>query len=180
MVRINHADDDKLSFRYKQNTIAGISALYNGISASLTRQMTYSMTRFAMYDVCKNYYSNYTGRDPNFAGKIMCASLAGAAGGFVGTPPDMVNVRMQNDVKLPADKRRNYKHIFDGLWHVYRTEGVLKLFSGATMATSRAVFMTVGQLSFYDQIKVLLLNSGFGDNTATHFLASLSAVCLLV
>lgn len=28
--------------------------------------------------------------------------------GFIGTPGDMVNVRMQNDVKLPPDQRRKY------------------------------------------------------------------------
>lgn len=36
----------------------------------------------------------------------MLAALGGAAGGFIGTPADLVNVRMQNDVKLPADQRR--------------------------------------------------------------------------
>jgi len=41
----------------------------------------------------------------------------------------------------------------------------------------RAVLMTVGQLSFYDQVKQLLLSSGyFGDNSTTHFLSSLTAV----
>jgi dicarboxylate transporter 10 len=33
------------------------------------------------------------------------AFVAGAVGGYIGTPPDKVNVRMQNDVKLPRDKR---------------------------------------------------------------------------
>lgn len=71
----------------------------------------------------------------------------------------------------------SYKHVFDGLWRVYREEGVIKLFSGASMATSRAVLMTVGQLSFYDQVKVFLLSTGyFADNPNTHFLASLTAV----
>jgi len=41
----------------------------------------------------------------------------------------------------------------------------------------RAVLMTVGQLSFYDQVKQLLLSSGhFDDNSTTHFLSSLTAV----
>lgn len=41
-----------------------------------------------------------------FMGKVLLAGTAGAFGGFVGTPADMVNVRMQNDVKLPMDQRR--------------------------------------------------------------------------
>lgn len=41
---------------------------------------------------------------------VLLASAAGAAGGFVGTPADMINVRMQNDVKLPLEKRRKYEY----------------------------------------------------------------------
>ena len=71
----------------------------------------------------------------------------------------------------------SYKHAFDGLWRVYQEEGVKRLFAGASTATSRAVLMTVGQLSFYDQVKIVLLASGyFQDNITTHFLASLTAV----
>jgi len=41
--------------------------------------------------------------------------------------------------------------------------------------------MTVGQLSFYDQVKMMLLASGiFEDNLLTHFLSSLAAVSTIV
>jgi hypothetical protein len=62
------------------------------------------------------------------------------------------------------------------LIRVYREEGTWRLFSGASTATGRAVLMTVGQLSFYDQVKLLLLRAGFSDNLVTHFLSSLTAV----
>ncbi|XP_076258988.1 mitochondrial dicarboxylate carrier-like [Rhynchophorus ferrugineus] len=149
----------------------GVLALYNGLSASLLRQLTYSTTRFGIYEVIKQNYNVDT-----FGAKVAVAAVAGCAGGFVGTPADMVNVRMQNDIKLPKDKRRNYKHAVDGLIRVYKEEGVARLFSGASTASTRAVLMTVGQLSFYDQIKLILLNTGyFGDNLTTHFVSSLSA-----
>lgn len=71
----------------------------------------------------------------------------------------------------------SYKHAFDGLIRVYREEGVKRLFGGASTATSRAVLMTIGQLSFYDQVKLMLISSGyFEDNLGTHFLSSLTAV----
>lgn len=41
-----------------------------------------------------------------FYQRVLLASVAGAAGGYIGTPADMINVRMQNDIKLPADQRR--------------------------------------------------------------------------
>ena len=34
----------------------GVLALYNGLSASLLRQLTYSTTRFAIYDVSSTMY----------------------------------------------------------------------------------------------------------------------------
>ena len=53
-----------------------------------------------------------------------------------------------------------------------------RLFSGASTATTRAIFVTVGQLSFYDQVKVLLLETKvFKDNVLTHFVSSITAVC---
>lgn len=35
-----------------------------------------------------------------FYQKAFLAGVSGACGGFVGTPGDMVNVRMQNDMKV--------------------------------------------------------------------------------
>ena len=64
---------------------------------------------------------------------------------------------------------------------MYREEGTRRLFSGASTATSRAVLMTIGQLSFYDQIKITLLGTSyFKDDLVTHFVASLSAVLLFI
>lgn len=154
----------------------GILGLYNGLSASLVRQMTYSTTRFGVYEVVKQAIMA-SQEDKNaplkFWQKIAIAGTAGMMGGFVGTPGDMVNVRMQNDMKIPREQRRNYKHAIDGIYRVATEEGMTKLFNGATMATIRAVLMTVGQIAFYDQIKQLLLQSGwFKDNIGTHFTAS--------
>ncbi|XP_071443761.1 mitochondrial dicarboxylate carrier isoform X2 [Hetaerina americana] len=110
----------------------GVLALYNGLSASLCRQLTYSTTRFGIYELLS--------------------------------------------ITTACPKSVNYKHAFDGLFRVYREEGIRRLFSGASTATSRAVFMTVGQLSFYDQVKLFLLGTGiFTDNFTTHFLSSLTA-----
>uniref|UniRef100_A0A0N5ASX4 Mitochondrial dicarboxylate carrier n=1 Tax=Syphacia muris TaxID=451379 RepID=A0A0N5ASX4_9BILA len=156
----------------------GIRGFYNGISASLLRQLTYSTTRFGMYETLKKQCPGDTKSIP-FYQKALIAGFSGACGGWVGTPGDMVNVRMQNDMKLPAAQRRNYKHAIDGVFRVYREEGVKSLFNGATMASSRAIFMTIGQLAFYDQIKFALLSTPyFEDNVTTHFSASFAAASI--
>lgn len=155
----------------------GILGLYNGLSASILRQLTYSLTRFGIYEtVKKELLAKNDGAPMPFYQKVLVAGFAGMSGGFVGTPADLVNVRMQNDVKLPKDQRRNYKHGFDGLWQVYKNEGAPRLMSGATMASSRAVLVTIGQLAFYDQIKYLVMKTGYAkDNLPTHFLCSFLA-----
>uniref|UniRef100_A0A8L0DUF1 Solute carrier family 25 member 10b n=1 Tax=Oncorhynchus mykiss TaxID=8022 RepID=A0A8L0DUF1_ONCMY len=154
----------------------GALALYNGLSASLCRQMSYSLTRFAIYETVRDMLSSSNQGPMPFYQKVLLGAFGGFTGGFIGTPADMVNVRMQNDVKLPPELRRNYKHAVDGLFRVFREEGVRKLFSGATMASSRGALVTVGQLACYDQAKQLVLSSGFmGDNILTHFLSSFIA-----
>lgn len=150
----------------------GFFALYNGISASILRQLTYSMTRFGMYET---YKKNKDG-PMTFAESGVVACVSGFVGGIVGNPADMVNVRMQNDMKIPAAERRNYKHAIDGLMQVIRKEGPMKLFNGVSMTSVRAAFMTFGQLAFYDKFKILLLHTGyFEDKPPTHMIASASA-----
>ncbi|XP_020043635.1 mitochondrial dicarboxylate carrier isoform X1 [Castor canadensis] len=154
----------------------GILALYNGLSASLCRQMTYSLTRFAIYETVRDRMSKDSQGPLPFYSKVLLGGFSGLTGGFVGTPADLVNVRMQNDMKLPLSQRRNYAHALDGLYRVAREEGLKKLFSGATMASSRGALVTVGQLSCYDQAKQLVLSTGYlSDNIFTHFLASFIA-----
>lgn len=125
----------------------GVLALYNGLSASLLRQLTYSTTRFGMYEVAKQQIAPHGEQIP-LVQRILIAGVSGAAGGLIGTPADMVNVRMQNDIKLPAAQRRNYKNAIDGLIRVTREEGFHSLFNGTTMATSRAIMMSIGQVRF--------------------------------
>ncbi|ELW68202.1 mitochondrial dicarboxylate carrier [Tupaia chinensis] len=154
----------------------GVLALYSGLSASLCRQMSYSLTRFAIYESVRDRVSQGSQGPLPFHKKVLLGAVSGLTGGFVGTPADLVNVRMQNDVKLPPGQRRNYAHALDGLYRVAREEGLKKLFSGATMASSRGALVTVGQLSCYDQAKQLVLGTGYlSDGVVTHFVASFVA-----
>ncbi|KAH8271310.1 hypothetical protein KR018_006270, partial [Drosophila ironensis] len=146
----------------------GFFALYSGLSASLLRQYTYTLSRFGMYTLGSEYFDTST-----MSRKSLLAAVAGGIGGYIGAPADMVNVRMQNDVKLPPAERRNYKHAFDGLFTVVREEGWPSLFNGASMTALRGLFMTVGQIAFYEQSKGILVNMGMAENTSTYILASI-------
>uniref|UniRef100_A0A8C5BVY8 Solute carrier family 25 member 10b n=1 Tax=Gadus morhua TaxID=8049 RepID=A0A8C5BVY8_GADMO len=140
----------------------GFLALYSGLSASLCRQMSYSLTRFAIYETVRDVIGSTSQGPMPFYQKVLLGAFGGFTGGFVGTPADMVNV--------------SYKHAIDGLVRVFQEEGLRKLFSGATMASSRGALVTVGQLACYDQAKQLVLGTGvMGDNVLTHFLSSFIA-----
>ncbi|KAI6213713.1 hypothetical protein M3Y94_00183800 [Aphelenchoides besseyi] len=155
----------------------GIGGFYNGLTASVLRQMTYSLTRFACYETVKNQMP--TDKAMPFYQKVMLAGFSGACGGIVGSPADLVNVRMQNDMKLPPEQRRNYKHAIDGVYRIATQEGVSHLFNGVTMAVGRAILMTIGQISFYDQIKQMAIQSGYmEDNIYTHLSSSFVAASM--
>uniref|UniRef100_A0A7E4VM56 Mitochondrial dicarboxylate carrier n=1 Tax=Panagrellus redivivus TaxID=6233 RepID=A0A7E4VM56_PANRE len=155
----------------------GVVGFYSGLSASILRQLTYTTTRIGIYETLKKQIPS--DKPLPFWQKCALAGASGAAGGFVGSPCDLVNVRMQNDIKLPKEQRRNYKNAVDAFLRIAKEEGVSKLFGGATMATSRAIMMTIGQLSFYDQIKQTVLESGLaGDNPVTHFGCSFLAASI--
>ncbi|WPH04217.1 Hypothetical protein R9X50_00710600 [Acrodontium crateriforme] len=153
----------------------GVPGLYKGLSASLLRQITYSTTRFGVYEELKETFTSAKEK-PSFAALIAMSSTSGFLGGIVGNPADILNVRMQNDASLPAAERRNYKNAVDGLVRMAREEGLASLFRGVWPNSTRAVLMTASQLASYDLFKKELSSRfGMGDNLYTHFSASLMA-----
>lgn len=153
----------------------GIRGLYRGLSAAQLRQVTYSMTRFGVYEELKEKFTTPKSQ-PSFPTLVAMASVSGFVGGIAGNPGDILNVRMQHDAALPLEKRRNYKSALDGLIRMSREEGVASLWRGVWPNASRAVLMTVGQLASYDGFKrALLEHTSLEDNITTHFTASILA-----
>jgi solute carrier family 25 (mitochondrial dicarboxylate transporter), member 10 len=147
------------------------------LSASLLRQLTYSTTRFGIYEELKELFASKSSKSqPSFLTLVAMASTSGFLGGVAGNPADVLNVRMQHDAALPPAKRRNYKHALDGLARMAREEGAGSLWKGVWPNSARAVLMTASQLASYDVFKRLLLaHTSLSDNLTTHFTASLAA-----
>ena len=153
----------------------GFLGLYSGLSASLLRQITYSTTRFGIYEELKSDFTTPK-HSPTFPTLIAMASTSGFLGGVAGNPADVLNVRMQHDAALPPDQRRNYKNAIDGLIRMTREEGWKSLFRGVWPNSMRAILMTASQLASYDGFKrVLIQNTPLDDNLTTHFTASFLA-----
>jgi dicarboxylate transporter 10 len=148
--------------------------LYAGLSASILRQATYSTVRFGVYEKLKEMISK---NKKTSAGELLiCSSIAGALGGALGNPGDVINVRMQNDGQLPPQQRRNYKHALDGIVRISKEEGYSALFRGIGPNVNRAILMTSSQCVSYDVFKASLLNyTLMKDGLTLHFISSVLA-----
>jgi len=158
----------------------GIRSLYTGLSASLLRQMTYSLVRFGSYEEMKRYMAQ-TGSLST--GKLLlAASLAGGLGGLAGNPADIMVVRMTSDSVKPPEKRYGYSNALSGIIRLIKEEGVRGLARGVGANTTRAVLMNASQVGSYDHFKSLLLrhqlpviNYQLRDNLLLHVVASFLA-----
>ena len=145
------------------------------LSASILRQLTYSTTRFGVYEELKETFTT-TYSAPSLPSLIAMASTSGFLGGVAGNPADVLNVRMQHDAALPSSQRRNYKNAVDGIIRMTREEGWRSLFRGVLPNSMRAVLMTASQLASYDGFKRLILSkTSLDDTLTTHFSASFLA-----
>lgn len=145
------------------------------LSASVLRQLTYSTTRFGVYEKLKDLLTTPS-TSPSFPTLVGMASVSGFLGGIAGNPADIINVRMQHDAALPPAQRRNYRNAFEGIIRMTRSEGWQSLFRGVWPNSMRAVLMTASQLASYDIFKQqLLARTSMKDNLATHFTASFMA-----
>lgn len=150
----------------------GFAGLYNGLSASILRQLTYSTIRFSLYERMKHE----VGSDPTLPTLVALATVAGAIGGLAGNFADVVNVRMQNDSALPPRERWNYRHAIDGAMRMAKTEGLSSWLRGWLPNSSRGAMTTAGQLATYDASKKFIMNhTGLEDTTVTQLSASIIA-----
>lgn len=158
----------------------GVLKIYQGLSASLLRQATYSTARFGVYEFLKEQVKQkQTQKDKPLSTMVLLplSMVAGLIGGVVGNPADVVNVRMQNDRTAPVDQRRNYRNALDGIRRMIIEEGPKSIFKGIVPNCTRGVLMTASQVVSYDRFKDMLVN-GLGMNgtaKSTHFGASLLA-----
>ncbi|ABN67839.1 mitochondrial dicarboxylate transport protein [Scheffersomyces stipitis CBS 6054] len=167
-----------ISMIYQIISKEGFFKIYSGLTASLLRQATYSTTRFGVYEFLKEKYVDMTDNPkPSTAVLLPMSMTAGALGGLVGNPSDVVNIRMQNDSTLPVEQRRNYRNAFDGIYRICKEENPGSLFRGLAPNLVRGVLMTASQVVTYDIAKNLLVDHVHLDPTkkSTHFSASLLA-----
>ncbi|KAF9535738.1 dicarboxylic acid transporter [Crepidotus variabilis] len=146
------------TFRVMQLSITkhGVGSLYAGLSASLMRQMSYSLVRLGAYEKMKTQLSK-DGK-PSQTKLLLAACLAGGMGGVAGNPADILLVRMTSDVVRAPENRYNYSNAISGLVSLVKSEGVQGLARGLGTNTFRAVLMNASQVGSYDYFKSVLLS----------------------
>ncbi|KAI0436682.1 mitochondrial carrier domain-containing protein [Xylaria telfairii] len=154
---------------------SGPRGLYDGLTASLLRQMTYSTVRFGVYEDLKRRFTP-EGQKPGLPLLIGLSAFSGILGGISGNAADVVNVRMQQEAVVSASHKRHYRNGLDGMLKMARTEGLSSWFRGVWPNSTRAALMNASQLASYDTFKVMLMSyTPLGDTTTTHFASSLLA-----
>lgn len=154
----------------------GVLSLWNGLSASILRQSTYSTARFALYEHFIGKWSG--GKTPDAAARMLCAGAAGAFAGLIGNPAEIVLVRMCSDGARLPDQRYRYSNALQGLWRIGVQEGVATYTRGLGPNVVRSILMNVSQIAAYSEAKQHLLAAKslrLRDNTTTHILASFMA-----
>ncbi|KAJ3822066.1 dicarboxylic acid transporter [Lentinula raphanica] len=157
----------------------GLRGIYTGLSASLLRQMSYSLVRIGAYEEMKRRLSR-NGK-PSSMQLLAAACLAGGLGGIAGNPADILLVRMTSDVIKPQEHRFNYSNALSGLANLASQEGVKGMARGLGTNT-RAMLMNASQVGSYDLFKSTLLGRTIPvldyqlhDSLALHTLSSLLA-----
>ncbi|KAI0562096.1 Mitochondrial carrier [Gracilaria domingensis] len=155
----------------------GVTALYSGLSAALTRQISYTTLRLGLYSSLRESYVQ-DGRPISMGTKFAIGTAAGGIASAISTPVEVSMVRMYSDGAAEASKRRGYRNIFDALWRIAREEGVSGLWRGATPTVTRSMVANCVQLGTYDQAKEVFSGTGvkvFEEGVPLHLAASITS-----
>jgi solute carrier family 25 oxoglutarate transporter 11 len=137
----------------------GLAYLWKGVGAGYIRQVVYGSSRLGLFrtfsDALKSQRAREGKKEKNLPLhlKVAAGTMAGALASAVGSPADLVLIRLQSDQTLPAGQRRNYKGVGDALVRIVREEGFLGLWRGATPTIIRAMCLNAAMMSTADHVK---------------------------
>lgn len=135
-------------FRYEN-----IVVYYKTLSASLFRQATYTATNIGVYQSLNDMYKSKGENVPTAKDSAIMGLMAGACAAFVGTPADVILIRIALDSKLPDDRKRHYTSVPNALYRISQEEGIKGLWTGGVATVFRAMVTSMCQLASYSQFK---------------------------
>lgn len=153
----------------------GARSVYKGLGAAVTRQAINGSIRIGVYGNLQDAYTSRYGKSPGVAASLLIGCTSGAVGAVLSLPADVVMVRMQADLAMAADKRRNYSGLFGAFNQIVREERFLTLFRGGWPTIVRAMVANTSQVSSYSLCKRYLINNGWSDDFKVVLISSMTA-----
>jgi solute carrier family 25 oxoglutarate transporter 11 len=153
----------------------GILNLYSGLSAGYLRQIVYGTARLGFFGTFIDLFekrAELNGTKVGFGERSLAGICAGGLGATIGTPTEVLLIRMQSDGLRPKEQRANYRSVVDALTRIVRTEGILALWSGVYPNVIRAMSTNFGQLTFFSESKNQLQKHTDFSPQATTLVAS--------
>jgi len=146
----------------------GPSAFARGLPASWLREMVYAGLRLGCYDFAKENVEAALGVRGTLAGKVAAGALSGAFGSAVGSPTELLKVRIQSQTSSSGLLRTAAE--------ITREGGAVGWFRGAIPFVQRSSALTAAQVASYDHTKQLLIASGaVVEGSGAHLLSSMVA-----
>jgi len=147
-------------------TNEGFRGFFRAMDPALLRQATCGSLRYGVYRIMSENIKEKHKRQPNIFERFYLALVSGFLGGVIGTPFEVVMVRMQEDASLPWWKKRNYTTPFSSLYRMVREEGLLTLWKGSGLTIFIIMLLNLGMLGSYDTVKCKLKEwSGKAEDT---------------
>lgn len=176
-------------YRSAQHIVAheGVRGLFKGLSISLIREMTFTSSRFGLYEPFRTLFHRRSqsssastsvvetsggGGDISITTKLLAGATSGCIASALFNPTDVLKIRMQAD----RDGSRYGNRLRTAVTTIYRKDGGVRgFYVGASATIIRAVIMNTAQLVSYDSGKYELIRR-FGmdrDSGWTHLAASI-------
>ncbi|XP_034404142.1 mitochondrial uncoupling protein 2-like [Cyclopterus lumpus] len=154
----------------------GPRGLYNGLVAGLHRQACFASVRIGLYDTMKQFYNNGS-ENAGIGARLLAGCSTGAMAVAFAQPTDVVKIRFQAQVRLPASGSvKRYNSAFDAYKTIARDEGVRGLWKGCLTNITRNAIVNCSELVTYDIIKEHILKYNvMTDNMPCHFTAGFAA-----
>ncbi|EGG20994.1 transmembrane protein [Cavenderia fasciculata] len=156
----------------------GLIGFQRGLFPAYLSQGTLNGCRLGSYDIIKKFVGITDERTATFWQNLAAGAAAGAFGASMGSPFDLVKVRMQAARMFPNDPQfKDYNSTSNAFKSIIRNEGYRGLVRGMATSAQRTAVGSSIQLSTYFESKRMVMSTGLftKDGIDAQFMASLIA-----
>ena len=147
------------AFNKVMTTGGGVPGLYRGLGPTLLAMFPYVGVEFMVYETLKGAWEVFVGGKASVVALLALGALSGAASQLSAHPLDVVRRRLQMQgmrKRSGDDAKPPFNNMFDGLYHIGRTEGVSALYKGSAAACLEKVPSTAIGYYVYEGMKGVL------------------------